>query len=969
MTTSNPGESSTQYGALSSAADQVGCLSAASFWTPDYFAGSAWHEHAPFAFWLTAAIGPRVFVELGEHPGFSYLVFCQAVQRLQLSARCYAIDTWRGEAQAGLTNEAVLEALLRSHVARYEVFSRLIRARSDEARDGFEDGTIDLLHIDGHRGYEDVRAEYANWLPKLSSRAVVLFHNTLIQRDDSGVGRLWRELSERHAAFGFEHGQGLGVLCPTNVPAPLQALFDADEPARAAIRAAYARLGAAVAAQFAFEKAEAALLEHHGDALPHGPESDRIAELEQALSEARADFEGARKRLASARADHSMTQASLARMRNELGALQGSVMWRAFSVARKVASRVPPSTRANLRRAARMLWWAATPHRIPARLQFLRMRAAQRTVSGPVIALGNRSYFEFLPTPGEGQSDAVPEGVYQIGQSSGGYVYVPKRRPDDIERRIAAMTRRPTFSIVVPLYNTDDYLFRRMAGSVLAQWYPHWELILVDDKSPDASVRERAARLDDPRVRLIALDQNQGISGATNRGLEQAQGDYIVFLDHDDELTDDCLYELAQSIEAEDPDYVYSDEDKIMPDGRFAQPFYKPDWSPDTLMSTMFTCHVSCVRRSLLDRVGHLRSEFDGAQDWDFVLRVTEQTRRIAHVPKVLYHWRVIPQSVASDLNAKPYAIDAARRARLDALERRGLIGEVEAVPTLPGYFRVKYDVQGTPLVSIIIPSKNNGDVLKRCVDSILARTSYPAFEVVVMDNGSSERSTLACLDALRAIRNVRVIPHDFPFNYSEINNVGARESKGEILLFLNDDTEVISGDWIERLAGYAQLDHVGAVGAKLLYPGTRQIQHCGILNLADGPGHAMLRGDADTPGYFDRNLLEYDWMAVTGACLMVERGKFEAAGGFDESLPIAYNDVDLCFRLIELGYFNVVSPAVELYHYESLSRGQDGESEAKRRRLVQERQRLYRKHPRFLMNDPFHNPNLAPNDVYFSLP
>ncbi|MEQ0777181.1 glycosyltransferase [Paraburkholderia tropica] len=969
MTTSNPAVPSTRHGVASSAADQVGCLSAASFWAPDYVAGSAWHEHAPFAFWLTAALRPRVFVELGAQGGFSYLAFCQAVERLELPAHCYAVDAGRVDEPAGKASEAVYEAVWHAHHARYDAFSHLIHARFDEARDSFEDGAVDLLHIDVCDGYDGVRALYTSWLAKLSSHAVVLFHFTQVQRDGCGVARVWRELCERHASFEFEHGEGLGVLCPRGVPEPLRALFDANAPARAAIRAAYARLGAAVSAQFAFASAEAALRQGHGVALTDAAENERIATLEQELSAALADFEGARKRLASARADHSVTQASLAKMRNELGALQASVLWRAFNAARKVASRVPPSTRANMRRAAKMLWWAATPHRIPARLQFLRTRAAQRSVSGPAVALRDRSYFEFLPTPGEGHSDAAPEGVYQIGNKSSAYVYVPRRRPDDIGRRIAAMTRRPTFSIVVPLYNTDDYLFRRMTGSVLAQWYPHWELILVDDKSPDASVRERAARLDDPRVRLLALDQNQGISGATNRGLEQARGDYVVFLDHDDELTDDCLYELALSIEAEDPDYVYSDEDKIMPDGSFAQPFYKPDWSPDTLMSTMFTCHVSCVRRSLLERVGHLRSEFDGAQDWDFVLRVTEQTRRIAHVPKVLYHWRVIPQSVASDLNAKPYAIDAARRARLAALERRGQSGEVEAVPNLPGYFRVKYDVQGTPLVSIIIPSKNNGEVLKRCVESILARTSYPKFEVVVMDNGSTERGTLACLDALRALRHVRVVPHDFPFNYSEINNVGVRESKGEILLFLNDDTEVISDDWIERMAGYAQLDHVGAVGAKLLYPGTRKIQHCGILNLADGPGHAMLRGDADAPGYFDRNLLEYDWMAVTGACLMVARSKFEAAGGFDESLPIAYNDVDVCFRLIELGYFNVVCPSVELYHYESLSRGQDSESEAKRRRLVQERQRLYRKHPRFLMNDPFHNPNLAPNDVYFSLP
>lgn len=628
--------------------------------------------------------------------------------------------------------------------------------------------------------------------------------------------------------------------------------------------------------------------------------------------------------------------------------------------------------RHQLRRGAKAVWWAITPHRMPERLSLLRARVVvqQAVLSGTTDARSNQ-HLVYQPSHasfGTSLANSKPQGTYRLASHSSGYVFVPRRCPDNLDAQITQLTNRPTFSIIVPLYNTPDDLFQRMVGSVLAQWYQHWELILIDDKSQQQSVRDNASQLVDPRIKTIFLASNLGISGATNRGLAEATGDYIVFLDHDDELTDDCLFELAKCIDAEDPDYVYSDEDKIEPDGRFSQPFFKPDWSPDTLMSTMYTCHVSCIRRSLLETVGGLRSEFDGCQDWDLVLRVTEAAQRISHVPKVLYHWRVIPESVASDLNAKPYAIDRSRRMRAEALERRGLKGTVEAVPQLAGYFRIKYDVQGDPLVSIIIPSKNNGDVLKNCLESILGRSHYRNLEIILLDNGSTDVATVNYMASLQGTPNVRVIRHDAPFNYSELNNIGVRKAKGSLLLFLNDDTEVISPDWIERMAGYAQLTHIGAVGAKLLYPDSRKVQHSGVLNLTDGPGHAFLSLDAYNPGYFGRNMLEYDWVAVTGACLMIDRRKFEEIGGFDETFPIAYNDVDVCFRLIEHGFYNVVCPAAELIHYESLSRGCDNKNVEKQQRLRQERLFLYHKHPHFLMHDPFHNPNLAPNDLWFSL-
>jgi O-antigen biosynthesis protein len=561
------------------------------------------------------------------------------------------------------------------------------------------------------------------------------------------------------------------------------------------------------------------------------------------------------------------------------------------------------------------------------------------------------------------------DGHYALAPSSRGYTYIEPQRPVDLDARLSALKSAPLFSIVVPLYNTTPELLEAVLTSVQKQWYPHWQLVLADDASPAEETRKALAQINHPQIKLLRLENNQGIAGATNAALEAAGGDFIVFMDHDDELTVDCLYELALCIEREQPDFIYSDEDKITEHGEYSEPHFKPDWSPDTMMSTMFTCHVSCVRRSLLEKVGGLRSQYDGCQDWDFVLRVSEQTDRIAHIPKVLYHWRIIPASIASDIAAKPYVLEASRRVREDALQRRGLAATVEPLPQMMGYFRVAYELQGSPLISIIIPTRDNEKVLRRCIDSILQRTSYRRFEMVVLDNGSIEPAAVAYLQQLKEVDGVTVIRHDAPFNFSELNNIGARIATGELLLFLNDDTEVLQEDWLERLGGFAQLAHIGAVGAKLLYPGQRQVQHAGILNLEDGPGHAFLLQDCDSPGYYMRNLLEYNWLAVTGACLMVARDKFNAIEGFSESLPVAYNDIDLCMRLYDAGLYNVVCQAVRLTHHESASRGIDHIDPPKMARLKRELAYLYERNPEYFQHDPFHNPNLHPNGIHFEVP
>lgn len=1043
------------------------------------------------------ALRPKMFVELGTHAGFSYLTFCQAVQQLDLPTRCFAIDTWEGDEHAGFYGNEVFAALHMVNEENYATFSRLVRSRFNDALSYFPDGEIDLLHIDGRHTYEDVLEDFTTWRPKLSDRAVVLFHDTNVRERNFGVWQLWNELSVQYPSFEFFHCHGLGVLgLGKALPEAIQPLLSSSLGEAVALRAAYSRLGAAVSRQ--------AVLEHARQEIGHrdvhignlqqeistlsqqraDPAAEEVSGLRQELASLTSQIEGLRQiaaaereaaaaieaerqalhaKLAAAEAERQTLESELDKERRELrhrsqaqeavergiaqlrhdlaerdrklrnqsnvllqqtqraeelarskqdvdhslshlqheiallseertnlaqqlALMEHSTFWRATGPLRRRLSSMPDGVRISARRFAKALWWASTPHRMPERLRFLKARRlggisvaqpepmqaieAQLTVQEAPLTVKE---IAFVPAPQSGQPHtdvqlASASGTYRFQPPTGGYTYIPPRQPDDLERRVRQLTHSVLFSIVVPVYNTPLDLLARLVASVKAQWYSSWELIFVDDASPNDAVRTTLSALQDPRIRTIFSDKNRGISDTTNIGLNAAQGEYVVFLDHDDELTVDCLYELALCIERDDPDFIYSDEDKIATDGSFTQPFFKPDWSPDTMMSTMFTCHVMCVRRSLLEKVGGLRKEFDGSQDYDFVLRLVEHTNRISHIPKVLYHWRIIPASVASDLNAKPYAIEASRSAREAALKRRNLQGVVEPVSQVPGYFRIRYDVVGTPLISIIIPSKNNAAVLRRCVESIQDLSSYRNFEIIIMDNGSTHVDAVRTLRYFSAQDGIRVIPHNQPFNYSELNNIGVRHSQGDILLFLNDDTEVLSPDWLNRMAGYAQLDHVGAVGAKLLYPNSRSVQHNGVLNLDTGPAHALLREDADSPGYFMRNLLEWNWLAVTGACLMVERRKFEAVGGFNEKLPIAYNDVKLCFDLVDHGYYNVVCPAVELTHHESLTRGADELTPEKRARCMRDMELLYRLSPHYFMRDPFHNPNLHPSSVHFAL-
>ncbi|MGN0256313.1 MAG: glycosyltransferase family 2 protein [Chordicoccus sp.] len=541
-------------------------------------------------------------------------------------------------------------------------------------------------------------------------------------------------------------------------------------------------------------------------------------------------------------------------------------------------------------------------------------------------------------------------------------------RLDEMEKKLPEERRTtfpymPLFSVVVPLYRTPEKYLRELADSFIGQSYANWELILSDGSGPDSPLTELLDELEakDPRIRSVRNGRQLHISENTNEAIRAAKGDFIVFCDHDDLVTSDALFENAKAINAH-PDVcmLYSDEDKISDDHIYSEPHFKPDFNYDLLMTNNYICHLNVVRRSLIDEAGMLDSRYNGAQDYDFVLRCIEKTDRIVHIPKVLYHWRISENSTAMNQDSKRYAFDAGRRAVQAHWDRVGIPAMTEDGERL-GLYRTHFLWKEKPLVSILIPNKDHRADLEKCIRSIEEKSAYRNFEIIVIENNSDEHATFAYYDELKKqYDNVRIITYEGGFNYSAINNFGVREAKGEYLLFLNNDTEMIDGSCLDEMLGFALRPDVGAVGARLFYDDDT-VQHAGVIvGLGGIAGHAFSRAPRESTGYMNRMITAMDMSAVTAACMMVRRSVFEETGGFSEELAVAFNDIDFCMKVTTAGYRIVYSPYAELYHYESKSRGFEDTPE-KQKRFENEVHTFEKKWPDILKNgDPCYNPNMT---------
>ncbi len=581
-----------------------------------------------------------------------------------------------------------------------------------------------------------------------------------------------------------------------------------------------------------------------------------------------------------------------------------------------------------------------------------------------LIAFLKRTFLGIdLDAPGNSRKTAISYHKWRL-----------ERLPD--KEQLAAQRREtfsyaPKISIVVPLYRTPGKFLREMIDSVRAQTYGNWELCLANG---DPSCKEVGKILEkytakDARIRVCDLEENLGIAGNTNAALAMAEGIFVGLLDHDDLLEPDACYEIVKRLqESPETDVFYTDEDKVSMNGsRYFEPNFKPDFNIDLLRGNNYICHFFVVRRSLLEQTGGFRKEFDGAQDHDLILRCTELAGKICHIPRALYHWRVHAQSTAQNPESKQYAFEAGKRAVEAHLKRTGVKGTVSLTDNF-GFYSVRYPVEGTPLVSILIPNKDEADTLRSCLTSIFEKTTYENYEIIIIENNSTEAETFAYYKELEKEARVQVVYWKDGFNYSALNNFGFSFAKGDYILCLNNDITVITPDWLQLFLGQCQRKEVGIVGARLYYPDDT-IQHGGVIVGIGGVAGALFVGmDRKRLGYLRKERQQQDLSAVTAACMMVDRNAWEAAGGFEEKLAVAFNDIDFCLKVREQGFLVVYEPNVEMYHYESKSRGYEDTKE-KQARFAGEVAFMQKRWARILKEgDPYYNPNFSLEQCDYSL-
>ncbi len=1133
----------------------------------------SWQQHIPFAFALVQMLRPRTFVELGTHKGDSYLAFCQAVGALCLPTKCYAVDTWAGDQHADFYDETIYPELLAYHDKHYAGFSRLIRSTFDVAVGDFADASIDLLHIDGLHTYETVRHDFETWRPKLSTRAVVLFHNTALRVRGFSVWRYWDELREQFPSFTFDHCNGLGVLAVgRDSPAALAPLLALDKAGASATRYFFSYLGsravladlnrglqgelttasaiaatrlqifrsvvggldealnsagfahpsldpsadertlgehaawvhrgladlaaklqqrdtnvAALAAQA--QRLEAALnaeqasrrelaaqisalhqsvRDADGEFSPRSTDGEspadsnragfepehaqaglellrlafehkqaftsriveeiraresriaelenemrevqariaeesrvrenrsaelenemreaqariaeegraresRIAELENEMREAQARIaeEGRARASRSAELENEMREAQAriaaldagTRQRDEdLQAIRASWSWKITALLRLRRKPADPQRGGGFEQWLHRAFYAlpgANAARKRELILWMHRHAGFLTRKTASYELRERALpGELQPaTPGAVTPETATPGAGEVRRE-----VAPRMSQQKADALISTWRDPPLISVALISIaltgdgDSDASHFRSAVDSVRRQFYPNWELCIADDASTDAAIRDALAALErenEPRIRIVRLPGKAGAAAAANSAIALARGEYVALLDRGDELTRDALLEMARAIVDQGPDFIYADEDRRDSDDVCRDPIYKPDYSPDYLLANNYIGRFAVLRAGLFDRVGRFREGFDGAQDFDLVLRATAQTKRIAHVPLVLHHARA---------GESPRSAEAG----LQALEQRLALGDAGAHAehgSFPSTYRVRYALRAEPLVSILIPFRDKPELLATCIRSIREKTDYGNYEIIGIDNGSADPATLELLRTLETEDSrVRFVRCELPFNYSAINNFGASHALGTHLLFLNNDTEVLTPEWLRSMLEYSQRDDVGVVGARLLYPDDT-VQHAGVIldRVLVAMHHHKFVPSAH-PGYAIRPHLPQNFSAVTFACAMSRREVFDRLGGLDESrLQICFNDVDYCLRAREAGYLVVYTPYAVLRHFESKSRGKDHSPE-KLARLQAEFAYMQERHAAVLARgDPYYNPNFSP--------
>ena len=982
-------------------------LNSKSLMPSNHIRTSAWLEHAPFAFWLMDALRPKTVVELGTHFGFSFLSFCQAAKAGKLDTTIYAIDTWQGDEHAGFYSSEVYDALEEELRFKYPGIGVMLRSSFNQARAQFADGSIDLLHIDGRHRYEDVVEDFENWKSSLSDSSVVLFHDTRVQRDDFGVWKFWNELEAQYPTFEFYHGNGLGVLMwGKKVPDILSNLLNINIEDKQLTQEIYARLGYTNSALFRANTAdadfEAATKESgltieeiqalhssttelvkainrkcvHERNLISISHEEKYAALNQEYNDLKSQIINDNKKYRSdiLEIEHKLQLVNLEKSnisdeinkKNEqFNTLLASRSWRLTAPYRYAGHQV--------RRVVHVSKALPSIVRRAGGIKALTSKAIE-TFKGEGVAGLKRRWIRANVAGTQAQVSMDGRIVDRNDYSEWVRLYssVDEATRKKFRSNIEGMQAKPLISIVMPVYNPNLGWLREAVKSVSDQLYDNWELCIADDCSPNADVRPEleALQKQDHRIRVVFRPQNGHISEASNSAIELATGQWLALMDQDDLLPEDALYHIAQAISSNsEARLIYSDEDKIDETGKRFDPYFKSDWNPDLFLSQNMISHLGVYQRDLVQRLGGFRKGFEGSQDYDLAIRVIETLSpdQIVHIPRVLYHWRSHSESTAQAGANKNYALLAGEKTLNDHFQRTGIKAKAELLDF--GMYRVHYALPDVaPLVSLIIPTRNGLTLLKQCIESIVEKTTYPNYEIIIIDNNSDDPETLAYFGTFAENDQIHVLRDERPFNYSALNNNAVKLAKGEYIGLVNNDIEVITPDWLSEMVSIATQPGVGAVGACLWYPDDT-LQHGGVII---GIGGVACHSHKDLPrnalGYFGRGKLIQTFSAVTAACLIVSKKIYNDVGGLnDKDLTVAFNDVDFCLKIRAAGYRNVWTPYAELYHHESATRGYENTPE-KQKRFQDEIRYMEETWLTRRWDDPAYSPNLTLDREDFSL-
>jgi glycosyltransferase involved in cell wall biosynthesis len=918
-------------------------LETASFTPTSLQFPDAWCGHLPFAAWLVKTIEPKIFVELGSHSGNSYFSFCQSASEANLAAKCYAVDTWQGDEHAGNYGDEVFHQVNDHNKTHYANFSRLLRMTFDDASSYFSDGSIDLLHIDGLHTYEAVKHDFETWLPKLAPGAIVLFHDTNVRERGFGVWELWEELKGRYPHnIEFLHSHGLGVLQLNGVPnAKKLHWLDSNSAEQQQLKDYFSVLG-----MRQLERFELGQTKIHAASLNQAvAERDgQITNLNQAVAER--DGQITNLNQAVAERDGQITS-----LQAVMEVHQNSTSWRVTKPLRWVRSG-----------GGRIMQYLKVMARL---LGFLALNSSKVS---PTI---NRLWSDWRSSG----LAAVKQSIISIPQEltlKDVWITYQKHQKPIIARHVAEqlprMASSPLISILIPTYETSSAILRVTLDSVLSQLYPNWELCVADDCSIQVHVRkileEYAQR--DRRIHLSFHKSNTGIAATSNRALAMAKGEYVVLLDHDDRLEEQALFRVAESILDDQPDMIYSDEALLSEDGRNAIAFvFRPAFSLELLRSHPYIVHLVAFRTALLRQLGGFDETLNISQDYDLILRVAEKARVIVHIPEVLYLWRQQQESFGHN---KIDQVMAASSCLLNAhLTRCGETAEVTPGKAF-NFFEVRYPLADKLQVAIIIPTKNHGELVRQCVESITRTVRNVTYDIIIIDHESTEQESLNYFAQLA--KHYQVLRYKGAFNFSAINNWAVAQIEGQYshYLFCNNDVEAIEEGWLERMLEVGQKSDVGIVGAALFYPDGHTYQHAGVCvgmyGVAEHFAKFMDKYLPDGrihPGYIGSLITNHELSAVTAACMLMRKEVFAFVQGYDEKLTVGFGDVDLCLRTLQAGYRVIQCPHAALLHHESYTRGKSfgGDPHPQDSAFFLARWRKFLE-----AGDPYFNPNLSIHDT-----